>query len=85
MDYPELLRQLGNAPDDASGRLSFSAGVMHCGRIKRYIEICNASGLTLKGWVGRGWFERDWIVTGNVRDVRSFARWLGTYCGAVGE
>lgn len=77
MNYGELMNKLHSTDDDAPGRFTFSAGVLLCGRIKRYIEMSNASGQKLNAWCGKGWFERDWIVRGSVRDLRFFAWWLG--------
>lgn len=77
MDYVQLIDALESAPSDQPGRFEFTAGILLCGRIKRHIEMCNAAGMPLKAWCGRGWIERDWIVRGSVRDLRSFALWLG--------
>lgn len=76
MDYGDLINAMREAPDTAPARLAFSAGILLCGRIKRYIEMSNASGQKLNAWCSSGWFERDWIVRGNVQDLRSFVRWL---------
>jgi hypothetical protein len=77
MDYGELMNKLRSADDDLPGRFAFSAGILLCGRIERYLKMCNASGQKLNAWCGKGWFERDWIVRGSVRELRSFALWLG--------
>lgn len=77
MNFGELMNKMHSADDDLPGRFSFSAGILHCGRIERYLKMCNASGQKLNAWCSRGWIERDWIVRGSVRDLRSFALWLG--------
>lgn len=76
MNIDEMIAALEGVENDTKAKFSFSAGILLYGRIKRFIEMLNASGTRITARVSRGWFQRDWIVSGTASDLRSFARWL---------
>lgn len=44
MNYASLIDKLRGLPDDAEAKFSFSAGILLCGRIERFIRLLNSSG-----------------------------------------
>lgn len=56
--------------NDAHASFTFTAGIIHCGTIRDYLEAQRLDGLDFEWQEGRGWFRREWVVRGSPPVIR---------------
>lgn len=57
---------------DAHASFTFTAGIVFCRPIRKYLQECKLDGLDLEWMEGRGWLRRDWSVRGATAAVEMF-------------
>lgn len=59
-----------NSTKKGHASLTFTAGILLCGKIREYLESRRFEGFDFEWREGRGWIEREWIIRGTPTAVR---------------